>query len=285
MIVDCHTHIGARQHFGGHFVADMIRSWGEMTWPEDDRGAHWEAMSGVDKAIVVAMDAPAVGMVVPNEYVAEYVDDHPDKLIGFASVDPNRDDALARLDYAAETLGLRGLKVGPIYQHFDPTSERGIALFRKAEELGLPVLCHQGTTFVSNAPLRWARPFLLDEVAIACPDLTLWVAHLGHPWCDETMSVIRKHPNLYADVSALHTRPVQMYFALQSAVEYRVIDKLLFGTDFPFATPGETIEALGNVNDVVAGSNLPPIPEDAIEDIVHRDTFAVLGLDETGANR
>ena len=278
MIVDCHTHIAAREHFDDRFVAEMIRSWGEITWPEDDRGAHWDAMSGADRAVVVAMDAPAVGMVVPNEYVAEYVDEHPDKLIGFASVDPNRDDALARLDYAVETLGLRGLKVGPIYQHFDPTAEAGMRLFGRAEQLGLPVLCHQGTTFVSDAPLRWARPFLLDEVASAFPDLTLWVAHLGHPWCDETMALIRKHANLYSDVSALHTRPLQMYLALAGAVEYRVIDKLLFGTDFPFATPAETVAALRRVNDVVAGSNLPPIPEDAIEDIIHRDALALVGL-------
>ena len=44
MIVDCHTHIGTRRHFEERFVADMLRSWGGMKWPEDDRGAHWEAM-------------------------------------------------------------------------------------------------------------------------------------------------------------------------------------------------------------------------------------------------
>ena len=97
--------------------------------------------------------------------------------------------------------------------------------------------------------------------------------------------MIRKHPNLYADVSALHTRPLQMYLALAGAVEYRVIDKLLFGTDFPFATPTETADALLNVNDLVRGSNLPPIPEDAIEDIIQRDTTVVLGLDSAEERR
>ena len=168
VIVDCHTHIGAREHFGPTFIAEMVRSWGELTWPEDDRTAHWEAMAGAEKAIVVAMDAPAVGMVVPNEYVSEYVASRPEKLIGFASVDPNRADARQRLDFAIGDLGLLGLKVGPIYQHFDPASGEALALFRHAEELQIPVLCHQGTTFVADAPLRWARPFLLDEVARMC---------------------------------------------------------------------------------------------------------------------
>ena len=110
MIIDGHTHIGAREHFSPTFVAEMVRAWGEIRWPEDDLGAHREAVATVGRAIVVAMDAPAVGMVVPNEYVSDYVATQPDKLIGFASVDPNRPDAFDRLTYAVEELGLRGLK-------------------------------------------------------------------------------------------------------------------------------------------------------------------------------
>lgn len=275
MVSDCHTHIGADEHFSGAFRADMERSWSEVGWagtPEQ----HWEAFAGVDRAIVLAFDAPAVGFVVPNEYVAGYVARHPDRLVGFASVDPNRADWRDRLDHAVADLGLQGLKAGPIYQHFDPLGEAGMALFREAERRGLPVLCHQGTTFVQDAPLRYARPWLLDEVARACPDLTLWIAHLGHPWCEETMAVIRKHPRLFADVSGLHTRPVQLHMALRAAVEYRVEDKLLLGSDYPFATLDQMISALWGVNDSVPG--LPPIPRGVIEGIVERDPLAVIGL-------
>ena len=279
MIVDAHTHVGSRDHFSPRFVAEMVRAWGEMKWPQDDLDAHREAMEHVDRAIVVAMDAPAVGMVVPDRYVSEYVASQPSKLIGFASVDPNRPDALDRLTFAVSELGLRGLKVGPIYQHFDPTSPQAIALFRHAEKLDLPVLCHQGTTFVSDAPLRWARPFLIDDVARACPGLRLFIAHLGHPWCEETMAVIRKHPNLYADISALHTRPFQLYMALRSAMEYRVTGKLLFGSDFPFATPSGTADALRAVNDSV-GTGWPPIPQEVIEGIIRRPALQVLGLED-----
>lgn len=255
----------------------MERSWPEVSWsgtPEQ----HWAAMADVDRAVVLAMDAPAVGFVVPNEYVADYVGTHPDRLVGFASVDPNRPDWRERLHHAVGGLGLRGLKVGPIYQHFDPTGPQGVELFREAERLELPVLCHQGTTFVRDAPLRYARPWLLDEVATTCPGLTLWIAHLGHPWCEETMAVIRKHPRMYADVSALHTRPVQLYFALRAAVEYRVTDKLLLGSDFPFATLRETIAAVRAVNDVVRGSGWPPVPQDVIDGIIETDGLDVLGL-------
>src|SRR5690606_19841690 len=119
-------------HVSGEFRADMQRSWPEVAWagtPEE----HHRAMEGVDRAVVVAFDAPAVGFVVPNEYVAAYVARDPQRLVGFASVDPNRPDWKRRLHHAVEGLGLRGLKVGPTYQHFDPVGATGMALFREAE--------------------------------------------------------------------------------------------------------------------------------------------------------
>ena len=279
MIIDCHTHIGAPAHFSAAFTEAMTTAWGEMSWPEDDQAAHWRMVSEVDRAIVLALDAPATGIVVPNDYVAGYVDIHPEKLIGFASVDPNRPDALERLDHAVDTLGLRGLKVSPTYQHFDPMSDIALALFRRTERLQLPVLCHQGTTFLPSAPMRWARPFLLDDLARTYPGLTLVIAHLGHPWYEETMAVIRKHQFLFADVSALHTRPLQLYLALRSAVEYRVTEKLFFGSDFPFSSALDTTAALRSVNEIVKGTNFPPIPEDEIERIIHSDALTSLGLD------
>jgi uncharacterized protein len=285
MIVDCHTHVGNAGHYSADFRADLARSWSEVQMGGQELEDHWQAMAPVDKAIVLAFDAPASGITVPNDYVADYVKTHPEKLIGFASVDPGRPDALDRLTDAVTVMGLRGLKVGPIYQHFDPTSPTGIALFARAESLGIPVLCHQATTFIRDAPLRWGRPILLDDVAIACPGLVMCVAHLGHPWCEELMVVIRKHPRLYADVSALHTRPVQLYFALASAVEYRVTDRLLLGSDYPFATTQQTIDALRRVNNVVRGTGFPPIPGEVIEGIIGRDTLTLLGIDDREAAR
>ena len=38
---------------------------------------------------------------VPNEYVAAYVDRHPEKLIGFCSVDAHDADALEQLEHAS----------------------------------------------------------------------------------------------------------------------------------------------------------------------------------------
>ncbi len=276
MIVDCHTHVGiAGEHVGGAILDDLLRAWGRPLWDVTLEG-HWAAMQEVDYAIVLAFDAPSIGLVVPNEYVAEYVARHPDKLIGFASVDPNRDHAPQVLEEAVRR-GLRGLKIAPIYQHFDPWSSEAYALYEVADALKIPVLWQQGTTFVRDTPLIHARPVLLDEIARRFPNLKMWIAHLGHPWCDELIVVIRKHPNLYADMSALFPRPMQFYFAMASAVEYGVADKIFFGTDYPFTTVEGSLAGLRAINRVAEGTGLPRIPEDVIEGIIHRNTLELLG--------
>jgi predicted TIM-barrel fold metal-dependent hydrolase len=281
MIVDVHTHVWERPaHLGDAFIADAKATAGAAY--KDiavDLDEHWRAMELVDRAIVLGFRARHVDVLVPNEYVAEYVGRHPEKLIGFCSVDPNDADGVEQLDHAVKTLGLRGLKVGPIYQNIHPQDERFLALMARAEALGVPVLIHQGTTFCSNVSLELANPILLQPIALKFPKLRMLIAHMGHPWIAETLVLIRKHPHFYTDISALYYRPWQFYNALVTAMEYGVLDKLLFGTDYPFTTPASTIAALKKVNDMAAGTNMPRIPEAKIEEMIHRDSLPLLGLD------
>ena len=278
-MIDCHTHVGeADVHLGGEFMADARRVWGPDLQIGTTLEQHWQQVQPVSHAVVLAFAAPAVGFVVPNDYVAAYVSEHREKLIGFASVDPRDADAPAELRHAIENLGLEGLKLGPIYQHFDPLSERAFAVYEVAQELGLPVIWHQGTTFVRDAPLEWARPITLDAVARAFPRLRIVIAHLGHPWMEEAMATIRKHPTLFSDISALESRPWQYYNGLVSAVEYGVQDKILFGTDYPFSTVERTLAGLRGINRLVEGTSLPKVPDEVIEAIIERPTLELLGL-------
>ena len=190
----------------------------------------------VEKAVVFGLKARRNGYWVPDAYVADIVGKAPQKLIGFASCDPTQIECLDELRYAAASLGMRGVKIGPIYAGIDPRDPRCEKVYEYCQESGLPILFHAGTTFNRNAPLAYGRPWLWDEVAIRFPNLRMVLAHVGHPFCDECLAVIRKHPHVYADISALYYRPWQFYNAMISAQEYRVIHKLLLGSDYPFTT-------------------------------------------------
>ena len=99
------------------------------------------------------------------------------------------------------------------------------------------------------------------------PDLRVVMAHLGHPRQADTCVVIRKHPNVYADLSANFYRPYSFWEQLVKASEWNVLDKILFGTDWPVTDVAETIDSLRKVNDIVEGTKLPRVDADAIEAI------------------
>jgi predicted TIM-barrel fold metal-dependent hydrolase len=143
-------------------------------------------------------------------------------------------------------------------------------------------LLHTGTTFVAQAPLDCTLPRHLDAVAIRFPEVRIVMAHLGHPFEGECIAVIRKHPNVYADVSALYYRPFQLYHSLMLAQEYGVWEKLLFGTDYPFTTVNASIAGLRHLNALTQGTSLPKLSEAAIEEMIHRDALALLGLEQKG---
>ena len=213
-----------------------------------------------------------------NDATATFVKADPDKRIGFMALHPHDPHCLDELERCRSDLGLRGIKLGANYQNFDPLETRALAIYERAQRWGLPILFHQGTSPVREAPIRLAFPLLMDEVAIRYPELRIVMAHVGHPWQVETCVVIRKHPHVYADVSATIYRPFSFWEQMVKAAEWNVMDKLLFGTDFPVTTVQETIDALHNVNAIVEGTRLPRVPDVAIDGIINRDALSLLGL-------
>ncbi len=279
MIVDIHTHVGeAPEHISDRFVAEARELWPEVQLGGTLDEHYAGALEGVDRAVVLAFNAPAAGFVVPNDYVAAYVARDPERLIGFGAVDPASPDAVDELERMKHDLGLVGCKLCPIYQNVDPLGPEFLRLCEALERLELPMLIHQGTTFSRAGSLLQARPILLDEIALRFPELRIVIAHMGHPWFEEAIAVVRRHRHVYADVSALVSRRWLLYQALVSAIEYRVDHKLLFGTDFPFFTARQTIDGLRSVTGDAFGAGLPAIDPDVVEGIIERPSLDLLGI-------
>jgi predicted TIM-barrel fold metal-dependent hydrolase len=294
VIVDVHTHTPRhreRPQQPGQFQrADLAPMRPDRKNPD---ATTWDdylaAMRPVDRSICFNIAAPPAddpapsgGPVAParelNDETAAFVRAYPDQLIGFLAVHPRQPDALEEIERAVGDLGLHGVKLGPNYQNFDPLGEDAFRIYRRAQELRLPVLFHQGTSPARYADLDYAHPRHMDRVASAFPDLRIVMAHMAHPWQIDCIAVIRKHPHVYADISALFYRPLSYYQCMRLATEWSVLHKLLFGSDYPVATPQETIEALPRVNDIIEGTRLPPVPLDELDRIVQRDSLDLLGL-------
>lgn len=250
MIIDVHSHVWEYpKHFSDDFRNQARRAKAGVELDLTVRYEEYRAgATSTDRTIVFGGKARRSGLWVDDQYVADAVAAHPDRLIGFLSVDPTQDGWQHEMHHGHQQLGLRGIKLLSMYAGFQPDDERLDPLWEYATKHALPVLLHTGTTFVAQAPLDCTLPRHLDRVAMRYPEVPIIMAHLGHPYEGECVAVIRKHPHVYADISALHYRPFQLYHSLMLVQEYGVWEKLLFGSDYPFTTPDASIEGLHRLN-------------------------------------
>ncbi|RAJ93230.1 hypothetical protein LX87_04742 [Larkinella arboricola] len=279
MIVDIHTHFFRPDlDFGPKLLADMARcgvdasSWGDV----GER--HLETTREADVAIVFGLQASQTDWNIPNDVVAAHVARAPERLLFFTSIDPVLPNYMEELERGHQELGAVGVKMAPLYQNIHPGDPRCYEIYRYCVKHGLPILFHTGTSFVGGTPLDYSRPVYFDQVAVDFPDLRMVMAHLGHPWEGETIAVIRRHANVFADLSALYYRPWQFYNSMRLLVEYRADAKVLFGSDYPFTTTGSSLIGVRGINAVLGTSGLPPIPSEVLEGIIHRDSLRLLGL-------
>src|ERR1700722_19233020 len=292
MIVDCHTHIWqSPAQLGQLDLGDLNCpnrpratrfSPARAAWrpvPAADPDHHWAQSSTVDKSFVLGFKSRYLRAEIPNRYVADYVNRFPQKLIGFAGIDPTERTAVEEVKIAKNELHLRGITISPANQDFHPSDSRAMRVYAEAERLGMPVLIHPVGQYTEQSKLEYARPYLLDEIARTFPRLPIIIAQLGQPWIEETICLLGKHENVFADVSGMLSRPWQAYGALVSAHQSGVIEKLLFGSDFPYTSANECIEALYSINQIAQGTNLPVVPREALRGIVERDALSLLGLE------
>jgi predicted TIM-barrel fold metal-dependent hydrolase len=278
MIVDVHSHCWpAPDCFSPSFLSDARRMRVDSVDLVTRYESYRDATGGEDVvSIVFGGKARLGGIWVDDADVAAHVARDPGKMIGFLSVDPTQPGWEDEMREGHEGLGFRGIKLLPMYAGFYPQDARLDPLWEYASRQRLPVLLHTGTTFVANAPIDCTLPRHLDAVAIRFPDVKIILAHLGHPYEGETVAVIRKHANLYADVSALFYRPWQLFHSLMLVHEYNVWEKLLFGTDYPVTTVAETVTGLRSLVDVRVDRF--SLPKERIEELIYRDALALLGL-------
>lgn len=278
MIVDVHTRCWPSPDcFSPSFRADARR----MRVDAVNLVGRYEgsrAATAGEEVVSLVSDGKArlTGVWIDDAGVAAYVARDPARTIGFMSLDPTQDGWEDEMREGRERFGFRGIKLLPMCAGFYPHDERLDPLWRYASKHDLPVLLHTGTTFVANAPIDCTLPRHLDPVAIRLPDVKIILAHLGHPYDGETVAVIRKHANRYADVSALFYRPWQLFHRLMLVHKYNVWERLLFGTDYPATTVAEAIAGLRGLCDVQIARFSPP--REQIERLIHRDAPDLLGL-------
>lgn len=169
-----------------------------------------------------------------NEFIAREVAAHPEQLIGFGAIHPAHPEMEKELDFLM-SLGLRGVKLHPDFQHFCLDDPQAVRLFEAMAERGLPLLVHTGDMrYPYSDPERMARA--LDHV----PSLKAICAHLGgwSVWSN-AWKLLAGRGNVYVDCSS-SLYAVAPDEAVKIIHRYGV-DHVFFGTDYPMWTPAEEV--------------------------------------------
>jgi len=282
MIVDCHTHIWSDPKQLGDGAEAFLARQGIRRGMDTSPSAHATAAKCVDKTLVLGYRSNHLGAHVPDDLIAEYVAAHGDRIIGIAAVDPTDPGAKDAADRLLDRDEFRGLTVSPAAQNFHPADSRAMEIYELACRRGAPIIIQQSTHFPTRGSMEYARPLLLDEIAREFPELTIVVAAMGHPWIEECIALLGKHPRVFSDVAGLVRRPWQAYNALVLAHQFNVMDKILFGSDFPYYTASRAIEALYRLHEVTQGTNLPGVPRETLRTMIERDALGLLGIARPG---
>jgi len=213
MIIDVHTHVG------------ISRATGVMSHAETVLRVMDE--SGIDKAVLIP--ALSSGYLLPAAVVAEEVKKAPDRLVGFAVVNPKEKDAPDKLDEAVQKYGLKGLKIHPTFQALPADDELWVyPLMEKAQELKIPVMVHSG-----EAP--YATPWQIGLLAMDFPKVTVIMAHMGcNSLCytDPAIKMAKRASNLYLETcGVVYDNPIT------KACETIGSDRVIFGSDAPINNP------------------------------------------------
>ncbi len=173
-----------------------------------------------------------------NDWLASLSDRFPGVLMGFGSVDPHNDAAAKEMERCRD-LGLKGLKLHPTMQQFDPGDERFYPLWEKAQELGLILLFHTGTCGIGagtrgagGTKIRYSHPGFLDSVGADFPGITWIAAHFGWPWFMECLAIALHKSNVFIELSGW--APKYLPSEVVREIGRRLNPQTLFGSDYPF---------------------------------------------------
>ncbi|HJV67336.1 MAG TPA: amidohydrolase family protein [Geomonas sp.] len=235
--VDFHVHLALYDAYMHPWVSQWIASSQPAGFDEylaryTDPGAFEELLDaeGIDYACVLAELSPITTGVCSNEAVRDFCRDRS-RLIPFCDLNPSlHTDLPAALRRKVEEEGFRGLKLYPTYHHYYLNDPRLYPLYQAAQELGIPVLIHTGSSVFKGARLKYGDPLHLDDVAVDFPELNLVMAHSGRGfWYDRAFFLSKLHPNLYMELSGLPPAKLMTYFPELP----RNTGKIIFGSDWP----------------------------------------------------
>jgi predicted TIM-barrel fold metal-dependent hydrolase len=218
---------------------------------------------------------------VPNPMMLDLEKDIPQQLMYSIGINPvklcgqEKEKELSRIEKELINPKVAGIKIYAGYYHYHVYDNVYQDIYELASKYKLPVTIHCGDTYSERGLLKYSHPLNVDELAVAHRDVNFIIAHIGDPWVMDTVEIIRKNPNVYADLSGLivgDKKEIKRYGDKKLFVEHIKRSfvyadnyyKLLFGSDWPLVQIKPYIEFIKGL-----------IPEEFHEDVFYKNALRV----------
>ena len=203
-IIDFHVHCGI-QHNTVYLV---------------DAVSHFLSASAIQKAVVSSLSSIVAPELGENELLQLVADP---QFVLTHWVNPYLPDWKSRLDNLMEKAAIKGIKLHPTANIYEPTRQFLDPVFRYCRQKKLFITYHTDT-FRSS-------PIKLTELLLDYPDVEVVLLHMDDPI--NSIFLAKRLPNVYLETSWIerkwmHLGPVRI--ALDSVDN----SKILFGSDFPY---------------------------------------------------
>jgi predicted TIM-barrel fold metal-dependent hydrolase len=257
-IIDIHAHAfpkdiaqKATDNVGNYYSIEMSGNGTLQDLLESAEKAH------VDYVVFHSTATKASQVRNVNDWIAEHAGG---KLIGFGTLHPDMDDVEGEFERII-SLGLKGIKLHPDFQHFDADDPKMDRIYAAIGDR-LPLLIHAGDeNYDSSSPER------LAHVLKKFPKLVMIAAHLGgyRRWKESLNCLIGK--NLYIDTSSAIEYMDSSYAT--EIIRKHGTKRVVFGTDYPAAYHEEALEVFNKLD----------LDEQEIADILFNNAAGLLGIE------
>jgi len=213
LIIDSHTHVEGRENSPWFEPPEtIIRLFDEA-----------EIKQGI---IMTYGDAPG-GEYDYLKYVADCVKKYPDRLIGYARINPwYEKEAEEALEKSLTDYKMKGLKLHPLGYRQIPGHELTIKLVKLAASFNAPVLLHCGDE-------EYTYPLQIEKLARAVPEAKIILGHMGGYFhVREAIRVAERCANVYLETSATPYPEL-----IRAAVKKVGAKRVLFASDGPGCDP------------------------------------------------
>lgn len=224
------------------------------------------AQLGISRAVFTGRQGSLAGdCPIPNDYIAECVGQFPQRLTGFAGIDPlTGDAALAEVRRTIFDLKLSGIAMDPPRQlsgeEIGYDNEKYLfPVYELAQELDVPVILTMGPMVA-----QFGDPWPVDRVAATFPDLKIVCSHGVWPQVTELISLAYRRSNVYLEASIYEFLPGAEPFI--DAASTIIADQVVYASAFPF-NPLGTLEKFLQF----------PIPFEAMKKVVSENALKLLG--------